>query len=93
MARAESICHLLICRQLFYQFVVDMDAKIESERVPYIRFNQQKFKSVQYRVGFRWSLWFYHQKYPNFRLQSNGEMRISLIGIELFFPSLVGFAY
>ena len=35
-------------RQLFHQFVVDMYAKIESERLLYIRLNQTKLRSEQY---------------------------------------------
>ena len=35
-------------RELFHQFVVDMYAKIESERLLYIRLNQTKLRSEQY---------------------------------------------
>ena len=48
MVRAESVNHILRCRQLFHQFAVDMYAKIESERFSYIRFNQQKLRVEQY---------------------------------------------
>ena len=40
--------HLLRYRQLFRQFIVDMYVKIESERLLYIRINQQKLRSEQY---------------------------------------------
>ena len=43
------ICHneeiyILRCRQLFHQYVVDMDAKIESEHLLFIRLNQTKLR-------------------------------------------------
>ncbi|KIH47189.1 hypothetical protein ANCDUO_22754 [Ancylostoma duodenale] len=44
MARDASPNHLLKCRQLFHQFIVDMYAKIGSERLLYIRLNQRKFR-------------------------------------------------
>ena len=40
--------YILKCRELFHQFVVDMYAKIESERLLYIRLNQTKLRSEQY---------------------------------------------
>jgi len=48
MTRVGEDNHLLTCRQLFHQFIVDMYAKIESERLLYIRNNQQKLRSKQY---------------------------------------------
>jgi hypothetical protein len=48
MTRVGEDNHLLRCRQLFHQFIVDMYAKIESERLLYIRINQQKLRSEQY---------------------------------------------
>ncbi|UYV73240.1 hypothetical protein LAZ67_10002320 [Cordylochernes scorpioides] len=42
MIRAQESNHILKCRQLFQQFIVDMYAKVESERLNYIRFNQSK---------------------------------------------------
>jgi hypothetical protein len=43
MIRDGSINHILKCRQLFHQFIVDMYVKIESERLLFIRLNQKKF--------------------------------------------------
>lgn len=40
--------HILKYRQLFQQFVVDMYAKIESERLLFIRLNQQKLRADDY---------------------------------------------
>ncbi|KIH43640.1 hypothetical protein ANCDUO_26349, partial [Ancylostoma duodenale] len=48
MVRDASPNHLLKCRQLFHQFVVDMYAKIESERLLYIRLNQRKLRVDDY---------------------------------------------
>jgi len=48
MTRVGEDNHLLRCRQFFHQFIVDMYAKIESERLLYIRINQQKLRSEQY---------------------------------------------
>jgi len=48
MTRVGEDNHLLRCRQLFHQFIVDMYAKIESERLLYIQINQQKLRSEQY---------------------------------------------
>ena len=48
MVRAGSANHTLRCRQLFHQFVVDMYAKIECERLSYIRFNQRKLQVELY---------------------------------------------
>ena len=47
------ICHnednrILKCRQLFHQYIVDIYAKIESERLLFIRLNQTKLRSEQY---------------------------------------------
>ncbi|GBP88778.1 hypothetical protein EVAR_100700_1 [Eumeta japonica] len=36
MIRQDAENHLLKCRQLFHQYIVDMYAKIETERLPYI---------------------------------------------------------
>jgi hypothetical protein len=36
MVRATGSNHILQCRQLFHQYVVDMYAKIETERLRYI---------------------------------------------------------
>lgn len=40
--------HIINCRQLFQQFIVDMYAKIESERLLYIRQNQSKLRTDEY---------------------------------------------
>ncbi|KIH61445.1 hypothetical protein ANCDUO_08281 [Ancylostoma duodenale] len=48
MIRDASSNHLLKCRQLFHQFIVDMYAKIESERLLYIRLNQRKLRVDDY---------------------------------------------
>jgi len=39
--------HILKCRQLFHQYIVDMYAKVESERLRYIRFNQATLRSEE----------------------------------------------
>lgn len=38
----------LKCGRLFLQFVVDVAAKIESERLLYIRLNQTKLRAEEY---------------------------------------------
>lgn len=48
MAREGEENHILKCRQLFHQYIVDMYAKIESERLLYIRLNQKKLRSEEY---------------------------------------------
>ena len=48
MVRDGHVNHILRCRQLFHQFVVDMYAKIESEWLLYIRFNQKKLRVDEY---------------------------------------------
>jgi hypothetical protein len=48
MIREGSSKHILMCRQLFHQFIVDMYAKVESERLLYIRLNQQKLRVEDY---------------------------------------------
>lgn len=40
--------HILKCRQLYHQYVVDMYAKIESERLLFIRLNQRQLRSEEY---------------------------------------------
>lgn len=40
--------YILRCGKLFHQYVVDMYAKIESERLNYIRFHQRQLRSEQY---------------------------------------------
>ncbi|GFT13405.1 helitron_like_N domain-containing protein [Trichonephila clavipes] len=48
MIRENADNHILKCRQLFHPYIVDMYAKIESERLLYIRLNQVKFRSEEY---------------------------------------------
>ncbi|XP_028968047.1 uncharacterized protein LOC114828365 [Galendromus occidentalis] len=48
MIRDNSDNHILRCRLLFHQFIVDMYVKIESERLLYIRLNQTKLRSEEY---------------------------------------------
>lgn len=39
---------ILRCRELCQQFMVDMYAKIERERLRYLRYNQQKLRAEEY---------------------------------------------
>ena len=48
MIRDTEQNHIVNCRQLFHQFIVDMYAKIESERLRYIRLNQRKLRVEEY---------------------------------------------
>jgi hypothetical protein len=48
MMRTEPANHILRCRQLFHQFVVDMYAKIESERLSFLRHNQKTLRVDEY---------------------------------------------
>ena len=48
MIRQNNTNHILQCRQLFHQFIVDMYAKIESERLNFIRCNQKALRSEEY---------------------------------------------
>lgn len=48
MVRAGTANHILRCRQLFYQFVVDMYAKIESERLLYVCLHQKTLRAESY---------------------------------------------
>jgi len=48
MVRHEQFNHILRYGQLFNQFLVDMYAKIESERLLYIRLNQNKLRADEY---------------------------------------------
>ena len=48
MIRANNDNYLLKFRQLLNQFVVDMYAKIESERLLYIKLQQQRLRSEEY---------------------------------------------
>ncbi|XP_036343195.1 uncharacterized protein LOC118752408 [Rhagoletis pomonella] len=48
MIRGNQENHILKCRKLFHQYIVDMYAKIETERLNYIRFNQRKLRCDEY---------------------------------------------
>lgn len=48
MIRNDKSNHILKCRQLFNQFIVDMYAKIEYERLLFIRLNQKKLRADNY---------------------------------------------
>ena len=48
MVRVEDVSQILRCRQLFHQFIVDMYAKIISERLLYVRLNQKKLRVDEY---------------------------------------------
>ena len=48
MIRPNDKNYILKCRQLFHQCIVDVYAKIESERLLFIRLNQTKLRSEQY---------------------------------------------
>ena len=48
MVRSDSFNHLLWCRNLLHQFMVDMYAKIETERLTYIRLNQRSLRVDNY---------------------------------------------
>lgn len=48
MLRGTQENHIVKCRRLFHQYAVDMYAKIESERLNFIRFNQSKLRSEEY---------------------------------------------
>ena len=48
MLRAIAVNHIVRCRQLFHQFVLDMYAKIESERLLFVCLNQKKLRVDDY---------------------------------------------
>ena len=48
MVRVGEENHILKCKMLFLQFIVDMYAKIESERLRYIRCHQQELRAENY---------------------------------------------
>lgn len=48
MIRVNQSNHILKCQSLFHQFIVDMYAKIESERLLFIQLNQKKLRAVDY---------------------------------------------
>lgn len=48
MIRANQSNHILKCGKLFHQYLVNMYAKIESERLLFIRLNQKKLRTENY---------------------------------------------
>ncbi|GFV12325.1 putative DNA helicase [Trichonephila clavipes] len=48
MIRQNAESHILKCRQLFHQYIVDMYAKIETEWLLHIRLKQTELRSEQY---------------------------------------------
>ena len=48
MHRQNSFNIILRCRQLFHQYIVDMYAKIESERLLFIRTHRQQLRVADY---------------------------------------------
>jgi len=48
MVRPQEDNFILRCDKLFHQYAVDMYAKIESERLNYLRFNQAQLRSEEY---------------------------------------------
>lgn len=48
MIREGEVNHILMCQRLFHQYAVDMYVKIETERLTYIRLNQQQLRSEEY---------------------------------------------
>ena len=48
MIRHNDDNYILKCRRLFHQYIVDIYAKIESERLLFIRLNQTKLRYEQY---------------------------------------------
>ena len=49
MFRPESNNHLLRCNDLFSQFLTDMYAKVQSERLSFLRHNQKQFRAEEYK--------------------------------------------
>lgn len=48
MVRAKHSLHIFKCGQLLSQYMVDIAAKMESERLLYIRLNQKKLRTEEY---------------------------------------------
>lgn len=48
MVRQHQDNYILRYRQLFHQYIVDMYAKVESERLRFLRFTQAKLRSEEY---------------------------------------------
>ncbi|GFY19501.1 helitron_like_N domain-containing protein [Trichonephila clavipes] len=78
MIRQNAENHILKCRQLFHQYIVDMYTKIETERLLYIRLNQTELQGTGHPFALdaivndgnvnpnRWEEW------PYYRLHSRG---------------------
>ncbi|VDO52160.1 unnamed protein product [Onchocerca flexuosa] len=48
MIRENEDNHILKCRQLLHQYIVDIHVKIETERLIFIRLNQSKLRFEEY---------------------------------------------
>lgn len=48
LIRENTNNHILKCRKLFHQYILDMYAKVETERLLFIRLNQTKLRSEEY---------------------------------------------
>lgn len=48
MNRVNEENHILKCRHLYHQYIVDMYAKVESERLRYLRFHQARLRADEY---------------------------------------------
>lgn len=48
MIRPDVDNHILKCRYLYHQFIVDMYVKMESERLRFIRFNQSRLRAEEF---------------------------------------------
>ena len=48
MIRRDSFNTILKCGHLFHQYITDMYAKVEAERLNYIRFNQKRLRADEY---------------------------------------------
>lgn len=48
MIRNDKSNHILRCRQLFHQYIVDMFAEIEHEPLLYLRLNQSELRAENY---------------------------------------------
>ena len=55
--REDKCNHLLRCRELFQQFLVDVFKKVDTERLAFHTFNQQKLRADKYKkVKFAFAL-------------------------------------
>ena len=48
MIRQNEDNHILKCRQLLHQYIIDMYARVETERLMFISFNQTTLRSEEY---------------------------------------------